>query len=262
MFDKNEKINETIVIDGILLKVQPMDTNIPANLLVNHKVGQIELECQLINDGSQKQFSINPEAFSSSKTLTYSLKISSCNFLGLSFLFLRGFEKLQAISFHSIANIQLAHWKTLPILSNLTILEIIHSKGLDEWTQFPNLIYGLETLNIGGNEMGNEGMDRILQWIVNSQSVKTLAALNMERNALTRIPHQLSSLEKLEKIYVEKNPLSNTILSGSFNLSNAVKLVSLASCGISIIEPGAFLGFFFIKKIVLYFTLRARNLFS
>ena len=250
VFKEKEGRNGTKVIGGFHLKMPPMDTNIPVNLLADHKAGQIDLDCQLMNDGSHQRISINSEAFSSSRVFASVLKISSCDILGLTFAFLRGFKKLHTISFHSITNVHLAHWITLSSLPSLATFRIKNSRGLDKWNAFPHPIYRLESIDIGMNEMGDEAIDRILQWIVDSPSVNTLKSLNLELNVLTQIPHQLPSFKKLERIYLRNNLFNQTILSGSLNFSYPVKHVSLASCGISNIQPGAFQGFLTFNNII------------
>ena len=209
-------------------------------MLGDHYVSdEIELEC-LIKE--KQRFSINPEAFSSSRNFTKVLKLSFCDASNLSFSFLRGFVKLWAISFYSISNIHLANWTFFPHLVSLTDLEIIDSKGMDKWAHFPNSITKLKYFGIEGNELDDEAMNRILQWIVDSPSVDTLQNLNMERNNLTQIPHHLSSFNKLERILLGENPLNEIVRAGSFNFSYPIRELSLSSCGISGIEPEALEG--------------------
>ena len=234
-----------VKIDDVKLTMPPTNIAIPANLLANHYVKyNIELKCL---EGRDQRIAIDLDAFSASRNFTQILAIIYCDFLEFNFLFLSGFNRLQRLSFVSITNLNLALWKTLPLLPRLNNLELIESQGLAQLTDFPNINNGLKYLDLMGNEMGDVAIDRILDCILHS-SADTLVSLNLERNALTQIPRQLSNFKMLRRINLSRNQLNTIVLFGSLSFSNETgdlfqeKELDLASCGITAIESNAFQG--------------------
>ena len=210
------------VIANFKLAISQADMHLPSNLLADHYVlNEINIECL---EKEIKNFKIDSNAFSSSRNFLKVFKVSLCDISGLNLFFFQGFEKLSTISFDSIANANLVNWTTLPPLPKLATLDIINSKGLDKWAQFPFPInMKLKYLNLFGNKMDDLAMDQFLQWIDGSPSSDFLDFLDLGENALTQIPRQLSSFKKLSVINLDRNRLIKIIPSGSFNFSHLVK---------------------------------------
>ena len=193
-------------IENFQYIVPEKDTSIPADFLADHRVlTDISLSCFAI--GIQK-IKINSEAFSSSFNSTRRVEITLCDFTEMSFDFIKGFIKLQELSFDSNANVNLADWENFPPLTTLTTLYIKYSTGLDQWNQFPILVNGLTKIDLSYNDMGNDAMDRIMQWILNSPSANSLIYFHLKKNELTTIPWQLQFFKELKRIYLAYNSIS------------------------------------------------------
>ena len=240
IFEKQVKLNndEMPIINNIELIIPPTEQLIAADILSNRSVsGIINLKCQAI--GTQ-MLRIEPAAFKSSSNFLKTFRVNYCDVTGLNFLFLANFQQLSHLALHSDANVGLAEWRTLPPLPKLSTLRIWRSTGMEKWESFPVLNRGLSSIILYENKMGNEAMDRILQWLVNdSKTVDTLNKLNIPENALTRVPKLLSAFKNLLSLDLSNNPLNGILRNGSFNLLSSATLF-LDSSGITAIEPGAF----------------------
>ena len=255
---EQKRNDDTIPIGYFQLLVQPNDLIISANLLTNHRVEfQIGIYCQAL--GTQR-IMIDPDAFYKSRNFTFSVEISFCDLTGTSFDFLRGFVALKHLSLDSGANVHLANWTTFPILPQLDHLKIIYCTGLmgtsfyDFQSAFTPGKKGFSDIQLQGNEIGDEAMDRILQRVLKS-SAKSLYNLNIGNNHLTRIPSSVKSFQGLRLITLDNN-LIKAIHSAAFPNSSSASLglwLSFKSCGIQVIDPAAFKGFhFFFQDLSLY----------
>ena len=219
------------------LLVQPNDLAIPADFLANHVAYRLTISCQAL--GTQR-LQVDPDAFRSSRNVTYRIAISYCDLTGFSFEFLRGFQRLTTIELNSDANVQLAHWDSLPHLIIFDQLAITFCTGLDE---LPIVLRdftskdGFSRIVLSGNEIGDEAMDKILQQRgLNSPSTSLI--LDLGNNALTRIPPSLASFKNLDQLHLDHNPIK-IIPAG---LINPVRLLDMFYCDVEFIEPGALKG--------------------
>ena len=212
-------------------------TIIPPNLLQDHQVtGEILIECL-----TAQNLSIDAEAFRSSRNFTLDLKISACDLSRLEFHFLKDFQQLRILTFYSDTNVHLAEWSTLPILHDLNEFKIIYCTGLNEMSQFPRLFHGMMKIDLSSSNIGDSAIDRILEWMQNLYG--KLSHLNLESNALTKIPAKITSFNQIRKIFLGHNLLSNaTIPSGSFFGSDIGLTLHLENMGIESIHSGAFQG--------------------
>lgn len=128
-----------------------------------------------------------------------------------------------------------------PDLVNLTTLVIQGSAGLNNWTTFPQLIQGLDYIELSACLIDDDGMNRILTWAFNT-SVDSLSELLMNANNLTGIPQKIARFN-LATLELNRNPINSTVLTeGSMIFNSSVKMLGLAFTGIETIEPGAFQG--------------------
>ena len=231
-------------LTSIALIIPPTDEFIPANLLGGNVVQHgLELECQ--HSGSQR-LTIHPDAFKASRNFVLSIKVKGCDLSGFNFSFLKHFCRLEALRFTKNANFHRAAWITFPPLPALHYFQVLNMQ-LDQWAHFPVLVNGLKTVDLGGNLIGNEAMDRILQWLLDSPSAKTLNVLNIVHTLLTEVPQKITSFKNFLELFMGQNPIT-TIRSGSIianaNVSDAANfgIIALHSCNIDAIEPGSFQG--------------------
>ena len=243
IFKKNSMINANITVQNIKIAIVDSDQFIPANLLAEYKV-QNEILLKGVKKENQK-IEIDPEAFRSSRNDTSIVEFNSFDLTGVKFSFLIGFQNLKHLSFLHISNIQSANWTTLPTLPSLKHLYIKYSTGLEHWFEFPNLKYGFSELYLIGNSMTDIVMSRTLEWVLKN-SADTLLILDIEGNAITKVPLQIGSFQNIEDIYLDQNPFPPIIRSGTFDLIFSrllsVTFFSLDSADIEDIEPEVFEG--------------------
>ena len=197
--DAFESTTETD-IDFICLRADlesTPDFNIPKNIFVNHRITKaMELYGNFNYDPTQNVPEIDAEAFVSSWNFTKKFVIRYSN-VGLmkSFDFLAGFNQLKEIQFLQSVNFSLPY---LPPLPNLVSLVLYQTTGINEWTHFPNLTKGLETIDLTAIELNDEMADRVLAWILTSPSKYSLKILYFHReNLLTQIPHKIKYFPNL-----------------------------------------------------------------
>lgn len=237
----HNRTDQEIILGSFRLVVPLREQFIPADLLAHHQTKTISIECE---DEVIQKLSIHPDAFRSSRNCTHQLRIETCDVSRLDFAFLTGFNNLEKFRIGHAINVHLAEWPSFPSsLLHLKTFEIMRSSGVDEWTRFPVLIQGIEELDLHDCRIGDESIDRILQWVVHSPSVNTLKILSLEYNSLTRIPRQIKLLGKLENLVLSINKIA-IIERGSFFRNSSTKCdIRLGMNEIRNIEPGAFQGF-------------------
>lgn len=217
--------------------------NIYEDLLGIHSVTEyIDINC------SKNRLTIHSHAFRLSGRSTRELKIISCDLNSTDLGFLSSFERLSWLTFKYCDHFDLALWSnSAPLLTNLNDLSIIESSDLNKWNMFPHLTRGLLLVTLSGNGIGNDAMDRILQWI-SSFSASTLYSLGISYNNLTRIPPLVSSFNELSSLDMmgQEEPGLGSLPSGALKLSPSLEFhrLNLLDCGITTIEPGAFQGVF------------------
>ena len=242
VFQQNFKHNNNYSnyeVKRIEVFVPAEDSYIPANLLVGHRViGEICLVCQ--NEGYQK-LKINPDAFSFSRDFTQFFSIQSCDLSSLEFSFLKDFKNLQKLAIYSSANVHIADWNSLPPLPSLNwLFEIAASPTLNDWTQFPILVEGLVFAQFSENDICDETMSRMLQWLLDSPSIGTLQDLDLSGNALTYIPQEISLFKQLVFLNLKMNRF--IALHTPFKIPKSISYAYLHSNNIEFIKPGSFKG--------------------
>ena len=177
--------------------------HLPAHLLATHTSHSLDLSCsenqQMIDSNNifQPRLTIDPDAFSSTRNVTTSLKIAFCDLSRLDFAFLNKFEKLQNLRISHSSNVGMADWGRLPPLPALEEL-FIEDDGITtpnkSWADnLPSLNFGISKLSLIGNGFSeDETADRILRWIYQS-SGETLTHVELRNwKKLTRIPRQFA----------------------------------------------------------------------
>ena len=169
----------TIHVDFSSIHIEPNDSIIPIDFLVNHRAVEIKL-CG--NDSNPQQFQpeIHPEAFRSSRNFTETFYIVSFNLSNVNFSFLTNFHRLKVLGIDNSFDLNLA---TFPTLDSLIELWIIYCQELSGWSNFPTLSNGISILSLEGNKLNDEEADRILQWILLGPSRYTLTGLINSYNA-------------------------------------------------------------------------------
>lgn len=216
--------------------------NIPRDLFGIYCVGdRVIMDCF-----SRYRLVVHPDAFRFSGNCTTWLDIENCDLNSTNFAFLASFKQLVNFQIYNCHHVGHATWSgTKLVLTNLARFSIWKSSGLNNWTQFPHFTQGLKTASLAENGIGNEAMDRILEWL-SSFSANTLEDLWIRENALTRIPQPLSPFTALKVLDMRKQkaPGLGSIPAGALHLSSSVSLqmLELGECGIINIEPGAIQG--------------------
>ena len=172
---------------------------VPANFLAKYLVTSIELKCATTNDTATQRMN-RQDAFRSSENITRVISITSCNLSELDFSFLKGFSHLDTLSIDLVANFYAANWTTLPSLLSLKTLKIQNSDGVNEWTQYPNLVNGLTELTLINCGIDDISINRILKWLLDSSS-SVMEQFDVGTNELNKeIPWALLSSFKELKI--------------------------------------------------------------
>ena len=225
--------------------------SLPANLLNEH---QVHYDIFLYCSSFSTKILIGPETFGWSKNFTEKFYVGypyaypsldgiGCNFDGLDFHFLSGFNNLTSLSIYNSANLEKANWTTLPPLASLNTLSIYNSDGLNNWAIFPNTSQGLTNLYLQSSSIQNDPMDRILNWTL-EHSTDTLKTLYIDNNHLTNIPRQIPNFKQLEYLNMDNQYPDDiaTVPSGAFTFNAPVSNINCRGNGIAKIEPGAFQG--------------------
>lgn len=220
-----------------LLVPLPTDISfvISANNLYHHRARSFIIQCIEF-----QQIIIDEDAFGSSRNVTESVYLNGCDIRKLEFFFLKDFCRLKRITLSLCANVHLAGWARLPPLDSLNELIIKNSAGyIDSWVNFPVLTRGLIRLRLPGNYIDDETLTRILGWVVNSPSNKTLLSLGIDNNALTGIPEEISSFKNLREFFMSTNSMK-IVRSRSLAFNFRGFELFLRPCSIHTIESGAF----------------------
>lgn len=250
-------VNMTLVRDGPLSRVENFDFYelylsplkgdfIPANFIQSaiQRIQTLTIDCFAIIPDVLIQ--VDPLAFESDlESSEYdSIGLSRCYFPDLNFF--SGIKKACQLLFSYNSNVH-DILQSIPIEFQLDSMSFQSCDNLDLTYRFPSLIYGLAELIMNFNsDFSDDAMDRYLQWMV-STSADTLVRLDISSNELTKIPTlPLSRLNNLISVNLNNNPFQSGILQkGSLSFAYPLSSISLYSCKIKTIEPGAFEGKFF-----------------
>ena len=109
-------------------------------------------------------------------------------------------------------------------------------------------------LDCDSKNLDDQTVSRILTKFLNDETVGPLRTLRLEYNQLTKIPDEILLFSELQEIYLYGNNIK-TVLSGSLSFTATEKTVGLG-IKIKTIEPGAFVGLFYlIYQIISCFLL-------
>ena len=195
------------------------------------------------------QFSpeIHPDAFRSFQNIPIRVTLKSVDMCNFNFSFLAGFQELNDLVLWNVVNVHLA---ALPLLPSLNQLSLYENSGLNEWTHFPPSIYRFTGLDLQNNGLTDEGVDRILEWLVNGPSKDTLGFLYLSGNALTRIPQTIKSFSMLYEILLNGQTGSGfgVVPNNSLVFLGPVLVLNLENSSITEIQNDNFKGpIFYIK---------------
>jgi len=242
---------------SIKLTLQPYifsETFIPEDVFGSKRI--LDILIQFPNEAKVNRslsLEVDPNAFRSTKSYTEIIRIYyiDCTLLDLGFL--SGFDKLTLLDFGNIYNIQHC-LPTLPPLPRLTTLYIAFCTGMNELNSLPTLINGLKVFDFKGDvhdihkSYNDKIVDQIMDWLL-LWSANTLEDLSVTyMNQVTRVPHKISSLESLRRVWLHSNNIP-TIKSGELSFSSpVVSFLDISRNGIKEIEPSAFQGI----KIIIF----------
>ena len=248
---------------GAKITLSPIDLNqaIPADLLGKHRVTfEISIICQ--SGSIANSLIIDANAFRSSRNTAQWFYSRDCDLSQLDFDFLDGFHKINLIQLSDASNVHLANWTSMPPLHSLEYLNLFNARGLNEWTEFPNLVRGLKQLIVYDPSGIQDGpTDRILSWTLKS-SLSTLETLGIEHSDLTSIPWQVPLFKKLKELrFNDQKTGIASLLKGSLNFSVPVYNLNARNSGIETIEAGTFQGTYLFDKMTQYHCLNFDNVF-
>lgn len=204
------------------LTIAPTEvSSIPANLLQNSRTGQLIINC----GSSSYNLVIDDNAFSSSKLSTQQFSITGCDLNQQpNFNFLSGFEAMTSFSLWASSNFN--SFQGIPSQSQLNYITIWNSQGFENLADGPTIaLPGLKFLDIPNNGLDNVAAAKILK-IFTASSNASLQELRLHDNKLTRIPEQISSYSKLNRLLMERNTITliNTRSLAFFGLLGELRL--------------------------------------
>lgn len=224
----------------------PRSTDIPADLIgSNHRItNEIFLKCSKTSYSFLRQLVIHSDAFRSSRNYTSGIRIDYCDLSRLNFSFFTGFSQLDSIHIQTSAHVYKASWESLPPLPKLTRLHI-SSCRINGWKKFPQLITGLQNVDLSSDDIDDKTMEHILNWLL-EHATETLEILNVFSNALEHFPTKIASFKLLKMVLLGNQAhYSNGLSSlhvGSVVSSASLTFLEIRECGVNYIEPGAFSG--------------------
>ena len=186
-------------------------------------------------NGEIATLQVHPAAFHSSRNFVKEFAIYSYDLGLLSFSFLEDFNVLSNLEIRNCENVDIS---SLPLLPKLNFLVVNDCTGLNDWTEFPQLVdNGFQVLSITGNGLNDVSADRILKWILEGSSNVTLTYLDLSGNVLTRIPDQIKSFASLETVYLNDQQKPGFEFLSAFSFPDSIFFLNLSSSYISSIEP-------------------------
>ena len=214
---------------------------IDAGMFGEHRFNSIHINCQ----NPANRLVINSDAFSLSINSLGWFEIISCDLGQLDFSFLEGFSP---ISFYQMAiknSSRIQTIETLPVsLAALSTLTIDYSQGFSALKSFPALP-ALKYLYLIGNDITDEAAEVVLNSLASSNSSKTIGALHLDGNPLTRIPPNFTRFSNLYLTTFDDNQIE-ILQAGSLAFTvpsqRTNRYVDLRRNGIRLIEPAAFQG--------------------
>lgn len=205
------------------------DLQIPADLLGTNQVRVFNLT----NCGSNIM-KIDPNAFKASTTTTLEFFINDCNVGNLTWLFLKGFTKVNRLQLVKATNIQ--SLRTLPSLPSLTQLSIASSKGFDSLNFPGSSLGGLKNLIMTENvELNDTKVESILATLTTANG---LEMLSLKSNPfIRRVPDTLANFSALNSLDLS---LCNIDFVDSLSFSAPVVKVDLTRIYLSDISDNSF----------------------
>lgn len=186
---------------------------------------------------------MDENAFRSTRNATTYIGINTCDLSQLNWSFLNGFNILAQITIGSSSNLHQT-FSSLPELPDLKVLDFYScSGGLNDWTEFPNLVRGLDAFYLWfSTQLSDEAMSRILNWILVSSS-RTLQKLSIFANDVKSFPKEIQLFQGIGNLYIDNN-LIMTLETGdlAFQSNYKIKQVDLSFNKIEAIEIDTFSG--------------------
>ena len=223
-------------IDEIRIFLPQNDLIIPKDIFANHSVTKIALwNCKPL------PLEIHPEAFRYSRNVTDFLTLKSIDMKHFSWLFLAEFNQLRTIYIQDAFNLQLLNFPPLPSLIKLYVrCSTRLTMNWSRFPRFPNALYIFYLENCG---LRDQEMEQILNCIESGPSNATLVEINLDGNALTRIPRQLKHFSRLLTIGLARQEKLGFHILDDLSFFSPGGFLDLSSSHISCILPGAFKGF-------------------
>lgn len=242
--------NRTSAQYNYSVTVDLFEDDIPVDLFSNKMVSSLYLKC----NSSNILLRADENAFRSSRNYLGSFRLGNCNLLRMSSKFLEGFDQLRNLYFIGISNLQTA-LATLPTLPNLYQLQMSGCSNdfvADfEYDSSSILSPTLTILNAHSNNWNEIAMGWTLGWISKRNSTDKLLDVNLNGNAMSRIPSELGSISKFRNLWIVDNAVPMIVVSGSLNFEypttsfgNVFRYVNIVRSNVVDIQPGAFQGNF------------------
>lgn len=217
------------------LTFEPTDISIPDDLMGAEKfASQLNFKCP----SNTYKVQISKNAFRSSQNYTTALRINSCNFEFINFVFLTSFNFLSTIHFKDGVGLQFSLQSLPNPLPNLRELLLDAPTSFNKIINFPVLSSGLRNFIVeGGIEDG--ALSRFLDWVsISSNSTLKILVLR-NNNGLTKVPSQIAKFTTLQTIDLLGNQIT-TIPSNAMSFFVPNSSISLSRNAIHTIEPYTF----------------------
>ena len=102
-------------------------------------------------------------------------------------------------------------------------------------------------LDCDEHDLDDQRVSEILTAFLNDQNADPLRVFRAEYNQLTKIPDEIKLFPQLQQLYLYSNNIE-IISTGSLTFNAAESIVGLGY-SVKTIEPGAFVGWFYIYKL-------------
>lgn len=239
------RIKTPYYIDRLTLILNNRDYQITYNIIGNHSIGTIILNCPNRN---KNPLVVNQNAFTLTKSSTIRLDIYKCDLRKLNWSFLKGFSNLNTLSINYASNIHLT-LHTLPSasLSSLTTViwySIIGIEGFKHYTRFPapipNGIYAFWIYYC--DELNTDVTDTILKKWITPTSQNTLSSLRLVGLNLIKVPPEVSKYTQLSDMEIFENIHPMAFQLNAMNSTVPVQIGFFDNSYINSISAGTFTG--------------------
>ena len=221
-------------IEMLQLMITGSTVFITKDIFVNHRITFSIFLKATRQSNENVLLHIHREAFHSSRDFLQEFQIRDYDMRILNFDFLSGFNSLVMLSIMGCNNVNLS---SLPPLPSLYSLYISYCTGLNDWTELPQLVNGLENLSLNDNDLSDVAVDHFLKWIHTGPSKNSLTRLCLDYNALTRIPSRIKHFSRLKDITFRYQQNQGFGKLSVVSFPNFLEKLDLSFCNITDIEP-------------------------